>query len=115
MSNQSESESANSRNLDGGASNDCSQLDSAGQTILQLLHKAAGVAEANSKHALDMAQKLLHQLHAAEARIAHLESEVQRYRDKAERAEEWLRKVYTEIEEWLIRQPQEKLQRMSRP
>ena len=55
MSNQSEFESANSRNLDGGASNDCSQLDSAGQTILQLLHKAAGVAEANSKHALDMA------------------------------------------------------------
>jgi hypothetical protein len=115
MSNQSESESANSRNLDGGASNDCSQLDFAGQTILQLLHKAAGVAEANSKHALDMAQKLSHQHHAAEARIPHLESEVQRYRDKAERAEEWLHKVYTEIEEWLIRQPQEKLRRMSRP
>ena len=34
------------------------QLDEAGQTILRLLHKAAGVAEANSQHALDMAQKL---------------------------------------------------------
>jgi hypothetical protein len=40
------------------------QLDKAGQTILQLLHKAAGVAEANSKHALDIAQKLSHQLAA---------------------------------------------------
>jgi hemerythrin len=28
------------------------QLDSAGQTILQLLNKAANVAEQNSKHAL---------------------------------------------------------------
>ena len=34
------------------------QVDKAGQTILGLLHKAAGVAEANSQHALDMAQKI---------------------------------------------------------
>ena len=34
----------------------------AGQSIVQLLHKAAGFAEANSRHALDMAQKLSHQL-----------------------------------------------------
>jgi hypothetical protein len=40
------------------APDNADQLDRAGQTILQLLHKAAGVAEANSKHALDMAQKL---------------------------------------------------------
>ena len=46
------------------------QVDKAGQTILGLLHKAAGVAEANSQHALDMAQKLSHQLRAAEDRIA---------------------------------------------
>ena|ERR1700721_91895 len=39
-------------------SNGADQLDNAGQTILRLLHKAAGVAEANSQHALDMAQKL---------------------------------------------------------
>ena len=52
------------------------QVDKAGQTILGLLHKAAGVAEANSQHALDMAQKLSHQLRAAEDRIAELEAEV---------------------------------------
>ena len=81
------------------ASNDADQLDRAGQTILQLLQKAAGVAEENSKHALDMAQKLSHQLRAAEDRVAELEAEVQLYRDKADRAEQWLHKVYTEIED----------------
>jgi hypothetical protein len=84
------------------------QLDTAGQTILKLLHKAAGVAEENSRHALDMAQKLSHQLRAAENRIAELEAEVDLYRDKSDRAERWLHKVYTEIEERFIRQAGEK-------
>jgi uncharacterized protein YlxW (UPF0749 family) len=80
------------------------QLDQAGQTILKLLHKAAGVAEANSKHALDMAQKLSHQLRAAESRIAELEGEVAAYQEKSERAERWLHKVYTEIEDRFLQQ-----------
>jgi hypothetical protein len=84
------------------------QLDKAGQTILKLLHKAAGVAEENSRYALDMAQKLSHQLRAAADRIAELEAEVELYRDKADRAEQWLHKVYTEIEERFIKRPQEK-------
>jgi hypothetical protein len=42
------------------------QLDKAGETILQTLHRAAGVAEENSRHALETAQKLSHQLRAAE-------------------------------------------------
>jgi hypothetical protein len=75
------------------------QLDKAGQTILRLLHKAAGVAEANSRPALEMAQKLSHQLRVAEDRIAELEAEAEIYRDKADRAELWLHKVYTEIED----------------
>ena len=75
------------------------QLDKAGQSILNLLHKAAGVAEQNSQHALDMAQKLSHRLSAAEQRIADLEAEVERHRDRAERAEQWLHKVYAEIED----------------
>ena len=85
-------------------SNGADQLDNAGQTILRLLHKAAGVAEANSQHALEMAQKLSHQLRAAEDRIAALEAEVGIYQDKAERAEQWLHKVYTEIEDRFLRQ-----------
>ena len=63
---------------DGGAD----QLDKAGQSILHLLHRAAGVAEENSRHALDMAQKLSHQLRAAEDRIAELVAEVAAYQDR---------------------------------
>ena len=62
------------------------------------------MAEANSKHALDMAQKLSHQLRAAENRIAELEAEVGIYQEKADRAEQWLHKVYTEIEDRFLRQ-----------
>ena len=92
----------------GGDSNTPDQLDAAGQTILRLLHKAAGVAEANSQHALDMAQKLSHQLRASEDRIAELEAEVRIYQDRAERAEQWLHKIYTDVEERFIRRPEEK-------
>ena len=80
------------------------QLDKAGQTILQLLHRAAGVADENSRHALETAQKLSHQLRAAEDRIAELEAEVTAHRDRAERAEQWLHRVYTEIEDRFLRQ-----------
>jgi len=89
-------------------SDEADQLDKAGQIILTLLHKAAGVAEENSRHALDTAQKLSHQLRAAEDRLAELEAEVELYRDKADRAEQWLHKVYTEIDERFIKRAQEK-------
>ena len=79
------------------------QLDRAGQTILNMLHNAANLAEANSQHALDMAQKLSHQLRAAEARIAELEAEGQSYQDRAERAEQWLHRVYSEIEDRFLK------------
>jgi hypothetical protein len=82
-------------------------------------------AEENNRHAVDMAQKLSHQLRAAEGRdadleaevalcqdkaedrVAELEAQVALYRDKADRAEQLLNKVYREIEERLKR-PQEK-------
>jgi DNA repair ATPase RecN len=91
----------------GAGSTNVDQLDTAGQTILRLLHKAAGVAEENSRYALDQAQKLSHQLHAAENRVAELEAEVRTYEQRAERAEEWLHKIYTEVEELFIRRPEE--------
>ena len=80
------------------------QLDKAGQTILQMLHRAAGVAEENSRHALETAQKLSHQLRASENRVAELEAEVAAYQQRAERAEQWLHRVYTEIEDRFLRQ-----------
>jgi uncharacterized NAD(P)/FAD-binding protein YdhS len=78
------------------------QLDQTGQTILQLLNKAANVAEQNSRHAIDAAQRLSHQLRAAEQRIAELEAEVDAYREQAERAEQWLSAVHAHIEKQFL-------------
>ena len=80
------------------------RLDKAGQSILHLLHKAAGVAEQDTRHAQDVAQKLSHQLRVAQDRIAELEAEVETYQGQAERAEQWLHKVYTEIEDRFLMQ-----------
>jgi hypothetical protein len=38
------------------------------------------------------------QLRVAEDKIAKLEAEIWAYKDRAERAEEWLRRITTEIE-----------------
>jgi hypothetical protein len=99
------------------ATDDVDQLDKAGQTILQLVQRAAGVAEENSSRALEMAQKLSHHLRASEDRIAELEAEVTTYRERAERAEQWLHRVYTEIEDRFLRQSEDRrgtLQRAQR-
>jgi predicted nucleic acid-binding Zn-ribbon protein len=51
----------------------------------------------------DRAQRLAHQLRAAEARIAELEAERQAYQQRIERAEQWLVRIYTEIEDRLLK------------
>jgi hypothetical protein len=78
-------------------------LDSAGQTIIGLLHRAAGMAEENSQHALGVAHKLSLQLRAAEERIADLEADVRGYQDRADRAEKWLYQISVEIEQRFFR------------
>ena len=92
-----------------GASKREDEPDLTGQNILTLLHKAAGLAEGNSQYAVAIAQKLSDQLCTAEdrveeleARIAELEAEVQLYRDKSEKAEQWLGKISTEIQERVL-------------
>ena len=87
-------------------SGNADQLDRAGQTVLQLLNKAAGVAEENSRNAIEIAQGLSHKLRAAEGRIAELEAQAAAYQEQAERAEQWLHRVYTEIEDRFLRQDQ---------
>jgi hypothetical protein len=86
------------------SADDTDQLDKAGQTLLQLVQNAASVAEENSRFALSTAQKLSHQLRAAEDRIAELEAEVTTHQERADRAEQWLHRVYTEIEDRFLRQ-----------
>ena len=75
-----------------------------GKQFLDCFTRPPESAEANSQHALDKAQKLSHQLRAAEDRIAELEAEVGMYREKADRAEQWLHRVYTEIEDRFLRE-----------
>jgi hypothetical protein len=97
-----------------GERDDNTQLDKAGQTILELLNRAADVAEQNSRHAIDTAQRLSHQLRAAEDRIAELEAEVEAYRQQAERAEQWLHEIYTEIEDRFLRRGDDRRDRPAR-
>jgi chromosome segregation ATPase len=89
--------------VENAATDRADQLDRAGQTILQMLRNAANLAEANNQQALDTAQRLAHQLRAAEARIAELEAERQAYQQRIERAEQWLVRIYTEIEDRLLK------------
>ena len=104
MGTQSASEFAISLPPDNVASMDGGQLD-AGHVILKLLQKALGAAEANSQGAL---QRAAHELHAAKNRIAELEALVEYYRDKSERAEDWLNQILTENQDRLINEPKAK-------
>ena len=113
MANHSEPGSTISLGQDSATFMHGGQLDSAGHVILKLLVKAAGAAEADSRRALETAQQLSTQLHAARNRIGELEAEVQLHREKSERTEDWLRKISTEIEDRLINQPQEQRRQSS--
>ena len=91
----------------GIASGSNDRSDSVGQSILRLLHAAADEIETDSRRSLETAQRLSHQLHAAQDRIAEPEAEVRLCREKAERAEGWLSRISTEIEDRLINEPEE--------
>jgi len=74
-------------------------LDSAGRSVLGLLQRAVAVTEENSKHAMDVAHKLAHQLRAAEDRIRELQADIRYYKDRADRADQWLHQISVEIEQ----------------
>ena len=70
-------------------------VDSAGQALLGLVQRAAGIADANGQRARGFAA----QLRAAEDRIKALEADVRYFQDRATRAEKWLLQISTEIEQ----------------
>jgi predicted nucleic acid-binding Zn-ribbon protein len=80
------------------------QVDSAGQAIVTLLHNAADAGEAKIRQTVEAAQGLSKRLDAARERITALESDLQSFREKADRAEQWLGKISMEIEDRLIAQ-----------
>jgi hypothetical protein len=79
------------------------QVEQAGQSILSVLDKAAAITEANRQRATDVEQKLTYQLRTASQRIANLEVAVAAQQQRADRAEQWLHTIYTEIEERFLR------------
>ncbi len=73
-------------------------VESAGQAVLGLIHRAAETTEANLQQARDVAEKLADQLRDAQYRIEELEANARYYQDRAERAEKWLYQIASEIE-----------------
>jgi hypothetical protein len=78
---------------------------------VSLLRQASDLAGGNSRYAVEIAQKMSDQLWAAQkmvaelqARVTELEAEVT-YRDKSERAELWLGKISSEIQQRVLGEP----------
>ena len=74
-------------------------LDRAGSAVLGMLRRAATAAEENTQSALALAHRLSMQLREAEDRIKELEADRMRQKDRADRAEQWLRQISTEIKQ----------------
>ena len=79
-----------------------SSLDEAGKAIVTQIQRAADLAKEDCDRAMGLAHKLSMELRASEDRTHQLEVEVALWRDRAARAEQWLRIIQEEIEEKLI-------------
>src|SRR5262245_5247405 len=73
--------------------------DDSGRSILGFLHKAGDMAKEDCARAMDRAHKLSVQLRAAEERVREAEAEAAHFRDRAARAEAWLLRIHTEVEQ----------------
>jgi uncharacterized protein YlxW (UPF0749 family) len=81
---------------------DVTPLDDAGQAIVAQIRTAADLANQDCDRAMSLAHKLSMELRAAEDRTHQLRAEVELWRNRAIRAEEWLRTIQKEIEDKLI-------------
>jgi ribosome-binding protein aMBF1 (putative translation factor) len=79
------------------------QVDQVGQAMLELVSRVAETVESNRRQTMERAQKLSNQLRAAEDTIRHLEGEIALVRQRADHAEQWLHRVYTEIEDRFLK------------
>jgi gas vesicle protein len=78
------------------------ELDDAGQAIVAQIRRAADLAKEDCDRAMSLAHKLSMELRAAEDRTQRMMREVEHWRDRASRAEQWLRTIQQEIEEKLL-------------
>jgi gas vesicle protein len=84
--------------------NRAAQLDDAGQAIVAKIRTAADLVKEDCDRAMSLAHKLSMELRAAEDQRQQMEREVEHWRDRAARAEQWLRTIQQEIEEKLLTQ-----------
>lgn len=84
-------------------------IDQAGHALVAMLREAASISTENVERAMTLAHNLSLQLRAAEDRIAQLQGlvtqlqgEVEGFRNRATRAEDWLGLIKQEIKENLI-------------
>ena len=73
--------------------------DDAGQHIVALVQKASDMAKADCQRAMDLAHRVSSELRAAEEKAREFEAEANYFRDRATRAEEWLVRIHTEIQQ----------------
>jgi len=85
---------------------DSDPLDRSGHAIVAMLQDAVDVAKQNCERAMDIAHKLSLKLREAEDRIAQLEGDIRHYQERAAReqeraarAEQWMHRIHSEIED----------------
>ena len=84
------------------AQNKVPQVDEAGEAIVAQIRTAADFAKEDCDRAMSLAHKLSMELRSAEERTHEMEAEVEHWRERAARAEQWLRIIQNEIEEKLL-------------
>jgi hypothetical protein len=78
--------------------------DDAGQHIVALVQKASNLAKADCQRAIDLAHRVSSELRAAEERAREFEAEAKYFRDRAARAEEWLVRIESELQQTFFQQ-----------
>ena len=73
--------------------------DNAGEHIVALVQQASNRAKADCERAMDLAHRVSSELRAAEERARAFEEEANYFRDRAARAEEWLVRIESELQQ----------------
>lgn len=79
--------------------NEADPLDRSGFAIVSMLQDAVTIAKQDCERAMDVAHKLSLKLRESEDRIAQLEADCRHYQERAQRAEQWMQRIQSEIED----------------
>jgi hypothetical protein len=84
------------------ARDDGTTAQRSGKAIISLLQQAADVARRNEERAKGLAVQLADELRASEERVHALEARLRHFEQRAVDAENWLLRIYDEIQDRLI-------------